>query len=214
MSAARLPAITLAVAALTALATFALRDAAWLPCTLDGLRRGELWRLLSGALLHANAGHAARDLGSLLLLGALYERRLGWRFPAALALGAALAPLAAFAADPTLAGLYGLSGAVHALWVAGLVFEWRRAGGRPGALVVALSLALAIKLVVEAASGAPLWPIDYPAGVRPAPACHLGGALGGALATAWGGLSFSAGSRCAPRRRLRRSPSPPAGPGW
>jgi rhomboid family GlyGly-CTERM serine protease len=169
------------VASLSLLATFALQDLPWLRCTLDDLQRGELWRLLTGSLVHADAEHAARDLLPLLFVGALYEHALGARFVTTLLLATAASPIAAFVFDPGLTAYYGLSGTVHGIWTAALLFEWRRTHGRPGAIIVLVSIALVLKLVIEAVSGTPLFPIAYPLGVRSVPMCHLAGALCGVL---------------------------------
>jgi rhomboid family GlyGly-CTERM serine protease len=154
----------------------------WLGCTRDGIAGAELWRLLSGPLVHASVGHALRDLVTLALLGLVWEGEGGRRYRLALLLGAALPPLAAFATRPTLRLYLGLSGAVYAALVAGLIWQWRR-GPR---LVVALGLvAVVVKVVVEVATGELLLPVGHPSGVAPVPMAHLAGLIGGASVTLW-----------------------------
>jgi membrane associated rhomboid family serine protease len=41
--------------------------------------QGEWWRLLSAHWVHSDSSHAAWDIAMLLILGALFEPRLGWR---------------------------------------------------------------------------------------------------------------------------------------
>jgi len=140
---------------------------------LDALPH-EPWRLLTGPLVHASWGHAARDLTTLLALGLVWERALGRRFFSLLGAGILIPPVVALALQPGLRLYFGLSAAVYAVLAAGLVLAWRRGGRRPWLLL--LAAAVALKLVVEVASGDLLFPMGHPIGVRPVPLAHLVGA--------------------------------------
>lgn len=177
---------TVATVGLAGLATLAASQIPWcaglLLCTRGSLlEQGELWRLLSGPLVHAGAGHLFRDLLALLILGLLFERELGWRYPLALVLSLVAAPLAALLADPSLTAYLGLSGTTHAVAGAALAHAWERAAWRPRAGVVLLSAGLAAKLAVEVGTGGLLVALDLPPGVRPVPMAHLAGALCGLI---------------------------------
>ena len=173
--------LTLLVGAVSLTALFLAGNewvARWLLVSGEGLGRGELWRLLTGPLIHASAGHAVRDLATLAVVGLLWEGRAA-RFRAALLLGVVLAPLAATVAIPQLRLYFGLSGAVYAGLAAGLVGQWQR-GPRP--LVGLVLLAVVAKVVVECVTGQLLAPVGHPFGVAPIPVAHLVGLVCGALA--------------------------------
>lgn len=77
---------------------------------------GEAWRLLSYALLHANAAHLGVNALTLATFGRFVERRLGatW-FIAALILGTLVGALAALASAPAGSLVIGASAGVFAL---------------------------------------------------------------------------------------------------
>lgn len=152
--------------------------ARWLLFSREGLGRGELWRLVTGPLIHASAGHAVRDLATLTVVGLLWEGRAA-RYRAALLLAVVLAPLAAAVATPSLRLYFGLSGAAYAGLAAGLLGQWRR-GPRP---LVALVLATVVaKVVAEQVTGQLLLSVGHPSSVAPIPVAHLAGLICGALA--------------------------------
>ncbi len=176
---------TLVAVALSATASWAHLDprvpGAWLVCTPESLAQGELWRLLTGPLVHASADHAVRDLGLLLILGLTFEPLVGRRFGAALLLSTVAAPLVAFLVDPELVAYFGMSGTVHAVVAAALVAEWRRAAGRPPLWIVAASLIIPAVLVLELSPGPVLFHLDLGPQIRSVPATHLLGFICGAL---------------------------------
>ncbi|MCE9579665.1 MAG: rhomboid family intramembrane serine protease [Deltaproteobacteria bacterium] len=136
------------------------------------------WRALTGPLVHATWGHLVRDLALTLLVGAAYERELRDRWLPLL--GAALiAPTVAVLATGA-AAYYGLSGVSHALIAAALGLELRRRRGGARIYVAVIASACAIKLLYEAASGGPAFPMDLGPHVRQVPIAHLIGALVGA----------------------------------
>ncbi len=152
---------------------------ALLVCARAGLEQGELWRLLSGPLVHASLGHGARDLAVLAALGAVYEQRLGLRFVGALAAGTVLPPIAALLAYPQGGTYFGLSAAVYSICAAAILDGWRSSRFRPSLLTVALTLTVGANLLHDLLAGAPL--LEFELQVRSAPAAHLLGLLCGAV---------------------------------
>jgi rhomboid family GlyGly-CTERM serine protease len=155
---------------------------AHLLCDLRAIERGELWRLLSGPLVHTGIGHALRDLACLAAIGIVYERELGWRFAAALFASTVVPPVVAFVVTPSGGVYYGLSAAVYGLAAAAVVAELRRDGLRAGLVTLALALAVAVTLGYELVSGTELLGVER--AVANAPGAHLAGALSG-LVVGW-----------------------------
>lgn len=152
-----------------------------LACHRKPLLAGQLWRLLTGPLVHADLGHAVRDLAGLLLLGLLLEQRLKSRFVWALLMSTVVAPAAALMASPSMVTYYGLSGTEHGLVGAGLAWIWRQAGWRPSLWIKALTVGVLLKLIFECLTGELLLSMQLPRGVFPAPVAHLAGTLCGCL---------------------------------
>ena len=152
-------------------------------------RSREVWRLLTGQMVHWTPRMALFDLGMLLGLGAWLEIRGDRRLAAAaLGLGAILTAVAVHL-SPDLLMYRGSSGMASALFVlaafriAGSPDPWTRA-----LAVSAVALFLA-KAAFESLGGQTLFAGDLPEGVRVVPLVHLLGGLGGALASAIAGPS-------------------------
>lgn len=190
---------TLVTAALAILATLFAAPA--LVASADGLARGELWRLVTGPLIHTSGHHLVWDVSILLALGLAYERRAGGAFRLSLALGLVVPTAAVLVGDARFTAYFGTSGATHALMATALAWELLRGNRRwPVLLLTALFV---VKLVRGTIGAAPL--IDVPlgeGGLREAPLAHLVGAALGVLAlfpflgrsrsmVAWGGTSAS-----------------------
>ena len=154
-----------------------------LACSREHVFSGQLWRLLSGPLIHAGLAHALRDLSMLAIFGGLYERQSRKGLLLALVLGTALPPLVSLIFDPALRRYYGMSSAVYALASGLLLCLARQTEGRQRWLVASGALLLAVKLTVEAWTNRLLFPLSLPRGVRPLPRAHLvGAAIGATLA--------------------------------
>jgi hypothetical protein len=149
---------------------------------------GEVWRLLTGQLVHWTPRMAVFDLGMLLGLGTWLEARGDRRLAAAaLALGGALTAFAVHALSPGLVVYRGSSGLASALFVLAAV----RAGGLAKAAIV-LFLA---KAAFEVATGPAVFAGPLPSGVHVVPIVHLLGGLGG-LAAFWLGQEPSGLPSC------------------
>ena len=134
---------------------------------------GELWRLVTGHLVHSDSEHAFWDIGALALIACLTAGQ-GWRREA-IAAGAGLLAVNAclWWGLPALERYCGLSGVLNALIVVALADLWRR---ERHPVFPAAALLLALKLAAETATGQtvflnPEWP-----GV---PLAHFAGCLGG-----------------------------------
>lgn len=152
------------------------------PLTVPALRydrtavaAGEVWRLVTGNLVHLNWPHLALNLAGLVLIWVLFAR--GWSLrlwcgaflAGALAVGAGL-----FLFDPRLQWYVGLSGVLHALFAVGVLVEpgfrpWERA-----VLLAALAAKIAWEQVVGPTPGVAAL-IDGAVVVQ----AHLYGAVGG-----------------------------------
>jgi len=142
------------------------------------LAGGELWRLVSGHLVHLNTGHLLLNVAGLGMVWLLFaiEYALGrWALVTAASL---LAMDAGFWwLMPGLFWYVGLSGLLHGLFAAGCV-RWIARGARDGWLVAAI---FAAKLAWEQAAG-PLPFTEGPTGGPVVVEAHLFGAAGGTLA--------------------------------
>lgn len=168
----------------------------------QGISWSQPWRLLTGPLVHADAGHLLRDLPIFAALSCWAERRAGFGRLLVLAL---VLPTVAVLADGATGGYLGLSGAINTLlvvFVAERLRRWR--GGLDDVVVALLGAGLAGKLAYEGLTGTLLFPMELGAGVEAAPVAHLVGALAGA---AW----LLGGTATGPRspRRLRTRPGHP-----
>jgi hypothetical protein len=167
----RFPWMTLALVALCAIADGS---------ALEYQRSGEVWRLLTGQMVHWTPRMAFFDLGMLLGLGAWLEIRGDRQLAAvSLVLGAVLTAVAIHL-SPDLSLYRGSSGMASALFVlaafriAGSPDPWTRA-----LAVSAVALFLA-KAAFESLAGQTLFAGELPQGVRVVPLVHLLGGLAGA----------------------------------
>jgi rhomboid family GlyGly-CTERM serine protease len=121
----------------------------------EAIRQGEVWRLLTGNLVHFNRAHFYLDVGVFMALGLLYERYFAWSYPwllLVLALAAGLGGLV-FWPEPTVCR--GLSGVDSGLFAAALCVEFALAAqDRTRWLWVApAAMIFAIKNAYELATG-------------------------------------------------------------
>ncbi len=155
------------------------------------LLAGEWWRLITANLVHLGWGHVLLNAAGLLLIGWIFARDRSlaqWAF--ALACAGLGASLGALALRPDVLWLAGLSGALHGLFVFG-VLAWLEQGERLGWWLLGL---VGAKLAYEQTVGSMPMTADI-AGGPVITEAHLAGALGGLVA---GGL-------LAVWQRMRRS---------
>lgn len=198
-----------AAVALTAAARSGAIDVAL--ATAGGVRSGQLWRLVTGPLVHATWGHLLRDLALLIFVGVGFGEALGRRFGLVFAAGLVAPAAAVFAVEPDLTIYYGTSGLTHALLAAAVIASLRDRDRLVRTLAALAGAALAFKLGFELVTGGPLFPMDLGAGVRQLPSAHAAGALAGLIAyyssSHIAAISAAARRACLSRRRLPRSAS-------
>ena len=168
----RLP--LLLAALLLALQETGLRDA--LEYRRDAVLHGQLWRLLTGNLVHLGWVHLLRDLAGLFLIWGLFAPRLGERTGLALILVCAMAVgLGLLAFSPQIAWYVGISGVLFGLFCAGALLEWRERPLYAGALLLGMAAVIGWTLHAGALPGE-----TRDLGGAVVPQAHLYGALGAA----------------------------------
>ena len=185
----------LAAAALATSAALALDGAGPLGADGAAIAHGQLWRLLTGPLVHATWTHLLWDATILLVLGLVYERRFGHSWPLLLFAGLVI-PTAATLATPGIDVYFGISGVNYTIMAAAVLLECRE---RP-LVGIAGGALLALKLW-RCASGRSAVGPALPPGVHEAPVAHLVAAGCGTL-IGWC-RSWSAAHRSS-------TPAPPA----
>lgn len=143
---------------------------------------GQLWRLVTGHLVHADFVHLAWNVAGLALVAWLFAREFdlrGWLV--ILAASTAGVDLGFLVLEPQLASYVGFSGLLHGLAAAG-VFVWL-ARYRDAATAIVAAF-LAAKLAWEHVMG----PMPFTSQTLALPTiyqAHTYGACGGLIAAAW-----------------------------
>lgn len=155
-----------------------------------GISSGELWRLVTGTLLHSGLVHLGFNLYGLYSLGGVVERLIGSRrFVVLYGLSGLGGGLASYLFSEQMS--VGASGAIFGVLGAAVVFGWRRRGWIPKGVSHALSKGLLPWLVISLMVGlVPSIQIDN--------AAHLGGLavgllMGGVLGSPLSGAAPSVG---------------------
>jgi rhomboid family GlyGly-CTERM serine protease len=182
------PCVIAGLAAVTGLGGEPLRLA--LRYARDGLAAGEIWRLITGHLVHLGPSHMIMNVAALGVLAWVFARFLSatdwWAgcLTAALAIDTGL-----YFISTEVAWYVGLSGVLHGIWALACVRAWQRSRSRPEA--IGFTALIAIKLIYEAWQG-PV-PLTHAIAAGPVIAvAHLYGAAGG---TIYGLASFAIRSR-------------------
>jgi len=139
------------------------------------IAQGQLWRLITGHMVHADAGHALWDIAALAIIGWLMEPQGRLRLLLAALLGCFAVNFGIWYFMPSLDLYCGLSGVLNTLFVIMLTDLWA-AHRHP--IFPCAGIALCIKLGCEIHAGQSLiiataWPTT--------PLAHLAGGLGGLL---------------------------------
>lgn len=141
---------------------------------------GQLWRLWTGHLVHFSANHLLWDLAVFVPAGVWLE----WITPPGTRWFYLLAPptisLLLFFSDPALSHYAGLSGLATGLLVLLALVQLRRDANEPAWFWLGVLLLVAVKIVVESVTHAPLV-VQFDSTVRTVPLAHIGG-VGCALA--------------------------------
>lgn len=155
---------------------------------------GEVWRLLTGQMVHWTPRMAAFDLGMLLGLGVWLEARGDRRITAvSLALGTVLTAFAVHSLSPDLSIYRGSSGVASTLFVL-VAFRIAESEDRWTRVLAMSAVALFLgKAAFEWLAGQALFAGPLPEGVQVVPLVHLLGGLAGAVPASAG--RFGATSR-------------------
>lgn len=171
----------------------------------SAVQAGQLWRLLTGQLVHWTARMTATDLGVLLALGAWMERRCRRLAAASLAGAAVLVGIGVHVLSPGLDLYRGSSGLASALFVATALDLARGPGRRSARAAAAAVLSLfALKILWELWTGRALAAGALLPGVSVLPLVHLLGGAAGVLACAGDRLFRRRGPRALVSRRVGR----------
>ena len=172
----QVPAGLILVAAALMLGGDAVRE--WLAFERDAIRDGEVWRIITGHLVHLGWPHFALNAAGLALVwtlvGSAYKPA-GWLLIIFTSIAAIDLGLWIF--NPQLQWYVGLSGALHGVLAAGLMMSCRQ----PRIERTILSLLLLCKLAWEQFNG-PLPGSEGSSGGHVVVDAHLYGAIGGMLA--------------------------------
>ena len=173
--------IPLIVAGIAILITFAGPTAAEaLRYEREAILGGQIWRLVTGNLVHLSWSHLLLNLAGLGLVWALFGQALGTRAWAATFMVCALGvSLGVLLLDAGISWYVGLSGVLHGLFAAGAVADRNI---KPGTRVLILGL-FATKLLWEQVYGS-LPGTTAAAGGNVIVEAHLYGALAGVAAGA------------------------------
>jgi rhomboid family GlyGly-CTERM serine protease len=152
----------------------------WFSFDRAAIASGEVWRLLSGHVVHLGVSHLLLNLAGLLLVwylvGAVFSRS---QWLVILAADIVVVNLGLWYLQPQLVWYVGLSGILHGLLAAGIVgsLRTRRID------VIVLGVAVLGKLLYEQLLG-PLPGSEESTGGAVIVAAHLYGAIGGAIGAA------------------------------
>lgn len=178
----RVPWVTLVFVTVAAAVALLPAGAAAFEYDRAAVAAGASWRPFTAQLVHWGTRMAATDLGAVLVLGSVLERRSRRAAVLAMACGLALAAAGLHWLPPPVARYRGSSTIASALYVAlalDLGSGARSAAVRGGAVMAAA--AFLAKTGFEAATGRALFAGPMPPGVEVLPRAHLLGGLGGAI---------------------------------
>jgi len=176
LTAARFPVWTLAICAGAALVLIVPGLGPLLIYDRAAIAHGELWRLVTGNLVHFSTTHLACDLGAFLIAGTIIEIRGYRHFPMLCLSAAMLIGIVLYRFEPAMYFYAGLSGvmtaAVTYLCLRGLTEKgtWRW-------LCATMLAGLAAKTGVELALGKSLLLAASTEAFVPAPLSHLVGSV-------------------------------------
>jgi rhomboid family GlyGly-CTERM serine protease len=157
----------------------------------DAILHGEVWRLMTGNLVHWSAEHFWLDVGAFLLLGALYEpsfKRGALSFVAFLSAVAFVIGASLLLFLPELHVYRGLSGVDSGIFAAALLIEaWQaKENARRWFFVGPAALIFTAKLAFECATGELFFGTSSLGDLgQPVPLAHVAGAFAALAALGW-----------------------------
>ena len=187
---------TLALCAAMAVANLGLFPAApdafgrwihWLQFDRQAIAQGELWRLVTGNLVHWSVEHFLLDCGVFFVVGWLYERHLGRSYAWILLASGLAVGCGIFVFLPEMEIYRGLSGVDSGQFAAAVGIEFHLARRQPRRWVwVAPAAAIfVLKILYECASGQMFFGTESLGNIGlPTPLAHAAGALAAAIVLA------------------------------
>jgi rhomboid family GlyGly-CTERM serine protease len=167
---------------------------------------GQVWRLVTGQLVHFGWAHLTADLACFVAL-CMLSNRLGPGTGRAVVSSAGAVGAAVLLLAGDIAAYRGLSGIDYGLLAWMLAVRAFRAPGAAGRLWSAALLAVGVKVAIEAVTGANLFPTSLPGGVAVVSITHVAGMITGIALAAWSTLSVGDASDpadVAPARRRQQ----------
>lgn len=153
---------------------------AWLRFDRAAIAGGEVWRLLTGHLVHLGVSHTLLNLAGLVLVWFLVGRAYSWKqWLWVMAASVAAIDLGLWFGAPSLDWYVGLSGLLHGMLAAGIAAGLADRSGE----AVILAVVVAGKLAWEQLVG-PLPGSETTSGGAVIVDAHLYGVMGGTLAAA------------------------------
>ena len=181
---ARLPVGTLLICAIAGAVYSSPQLQALLIYDRAAIGDGELWRLVTGNLVHYSASHFAYDVAPLLIAGLLIEIQRHRHFIALCLLSGALIGTALYLGKPEVMEFGGLSGIVTAA-VTFLCLHGLEKTGAWRWLCLAVLVCLAVKISAEMAFGSSFLLGAGPQNFVPVPESHVIGAAAALLLFLW-----------------------------
>jgi len=179
----QIPFVTVSLAMLAVVASLFGEWSQLLTFDRSAIATGELWRFVTGHLVHWNHDHLLWDVVVFGVLGILVERFDRRALVATLVLSAVAISAAVWMCDPLTVQYRGLSGVDSALFgfVAPMLFVESRRNRQTGVswVVAALAAGFVAKVAFEIATGQTLFVDSAAAGFVPLPLVHAVGALVG-----------------------------------
>jgi rhomboid family GlyGly-CTERM serine protease len=167
----------------------------WFSLDRPAIASGEVWRLVTGHVVHLGLSHLILNIAGLLLIwyliGAVFSRS---QWLIILVVDFVVVDIGLWFLEPQLVWYVGLSGILHGLLAAGVVgsIRTRRLD------VIVLGIALLGKLIYEHVIG-PLPGSEESTGGAVIVAAHLYGAIGGAIGASW--IIYTSRPQSAPMER-------------
>ena len=189
----RLPGVSLLLAGAAVCLQCSPAALEWLQYDRAAIAGGELWRIMTGHLIHASWNHLLWDAAALVVLGAICEREQRRSFVACLAASAIALSLCLWTTMPDLAIYRGLSGIDSAVFVflAVVLLRQSLAAGQKwwSAGIVTVLCGFGLKVAFEYATGRTLFVDSGAAAMTPVPLVHLVGGMIGAIAAGFPALA-------------------------
>jgi rhomboid family GlyGly-CTERM serine protease len=172
----RIPILTISLVIAIISFHWLVEDKTPLYSSATAIFQGEVWRLITGHLMHADLHHLFWNCLGLAVLGSLLEYRSKRMFLIALGTGMVFVNALLLSPYSQLDYYCGLSGALNTLLLLALWLEWKSTRSR---IIAVIALGVITKTLIEVSQGVSLMThISWP----PYAWSHVAGLLGGLFA--------------------------------